>query len=92
MSKATPVIRRECMEPYWLPEMPKEYYADARRLSLPVAAQKSLLPVGDDPLGPDVPDLLDQLSAMPCRVIDISNRSVPAFWRASWNVGTSPSS
>jgi hypothetical protein len=29
------------------------------------AAQKSLLPVGDGPLGPDVPDLLEQLSAMP---------------------------
>src|SRR5271169_2192 len=33
------------------------------------AAQKSLLPVGDDQLGPDVPDLLEQLSAMPGRVI-----------------------
>lgn len=27
------MIRRECTEPYWLPEMPKEYYADACRLS-----------------------------------------------------------
>jgi hypothetical protein len=52
----------------------------------PVGAQKFLLPVGDDPLDPDVPDLLEQLSAMPCRVIDISHQSVPALWRASWNV------
>ena len=26
-----------------------------------------------------------QLSAMPGRVIDISNRGAPASWRASWN-------
>src|SRR5271169_6478913 len=28
-----PVVRRECTEPYWRPEMPREYDADARRLS-----------------------------------------------------------
>jgi len=33
----------------------------------------------------DVPHLLEQLSAMPGRVIDISNLGAPASWRASWN-------
>jgi len=28
-----PVVRRECTEPYWRPEMPRGYDADARRLS-----------------------------------------------------------
>src|SRR5271170_2851855 len=28
-----PVVRRECTEPYWRPEMPRGYDAEARRLS-----------------------------------------------------------
>jgi hypothetical protein len=65
--------------------MPKGYYADARRLSRLRQHRNLCYRLDTISSASDVSDLLEQLSAMPGRVIDISNRGAPASWRASWN-------